>query len=433
MAGHARGPAWRVRRRTLLGAAAAGALGALAGADRAHADPLWYQQAFAARVAADPGIRGYLTVGQEFWYRPRQLLVAPPDLARVLARLVAMGHTVGVGVPFAGVQRVVFALDVNIKVIVDDLRAPAAWLPAAPPAVQPHHVAFGYPNVMGNPSGPPATVTEQRPPQPDGTGAGLLVGICDTGIWAQAAVRHPAWLGGYTATEADVDPLYSSSTTLALEAGHGTFIAGVLRRAAPAVGFDPTVALSPDGIGDEESVCAALDALDPAVAFINLSLGCYTQGDRPSMPLGNAIAGRAAVVVAAAGNASSTRPTWPAALPHVVAVAALSRTRAGLLPAGYSNHGPWIDLCAPGDWSGPYVTGTLVPPKDEPVVFDVPPKDEPVVFDGWAAWEGTSFAVPYTIGRMAALVGKNKITPAAAAALLQAGPAPFPSYGAIVP
>jgi hypothetical protein len=182
------------------------------------------------------------------------------------------------------------------------------------------------------------------------------------------------------------------------------------------------VALSPDGVGDEESVCAALDALDPAVSFINLSLGCHTQGDLPSMPLTNALAARPAVVVAAAGNASTTRPTWPAALPAVVGVAALQPSRSGLVPADYSNFGPWVDLCALGDWTGPYVSGVLDPPEDPALSFV-----------GWARWQGTSFAVPYAIGRMAEMVTTTGVNPGTAAALLKAGPQVFPGFGALVP
>jgi hypothetical protein len=415
-----------IRRRTLLTAATAGAVGAFLGAGRAQADPLWYQLSFAAMVAADPDIRAYSAAGQEFWYRPRQLLVAPADQGRVFARLTALGYPVTIGTPFAGVARLRFAIDVDVKALVDDLRDATNWLMTPPPAVQPHHVVFGYPNVMGNPGSAPVVAGEQGAPQPGRTGANLLAGICDTGIWSLAASRHPKWFGeAYEATPADFDPLYTDGSTLALQGGHGTFVAGVLRRTAPSIRFDPTVALSPDGIGDEESVCAALAALSSSVSFINLSLGTYTQDDLPSLPLSNAVAGRLprSVVVAAAGNAASTRPTWPAALPDVVAVTALGRDRMGaLVPAEYGNHGPWVDLCAPAEWTGPYVTGSLEPPEEQPLEFS-----------GWASWQGTSFAVPYAIGRMAALVTGTGVTPSAAAAILRAQPAPFPGYGAVVP
>lgn len=419
----------RLRRRTVLAAGGAAAVGALLRPGRATAAAGWYEQAFQSLVAADPNIRAHLTPGQEFWYRPRQLLVAPADLGRVIARLTNLGYVVAAGAPFAGVARVMFAVDVDIKAIVDDLRNPASWA-ASVPVVQPHHVVVGYPNIMGNPGDPPASLPVAVAPSTGSAGSGQLVGICDTGIWADAAKRHPLWFtGSHVAEAADIDALYLRNSTLALQAGHGTFIAGVLRRTAPSIMFDPAVALTPDGIGDEASVAAALTSLDPTVSYVNLSLGCYTMGDVPSLPLANAIAGLAAtpsgapVVVAAAGNAGSARPTWPAALPGVVAVAALQPDALlGQVPTEYSNFGPWVDLGAAGGHQGPYVTGMLAPPDQRPLAFD-----------GFATWYGTSFAVPYAIGRMARLVTTFDISPQAAAAALCAGPKPYAGYGAVVP
>ncbi|MBG6065018.1 S8 family serine peptidase [Micromonospora ureilytica] len=419
----------RLRRRTVFAAGGAAALGALLRPGRAIAAPGWYEQAFQSVVAADPNIRAHLTPGQEFWYRPRQLLVAPADLGRVMARLTNLGYVVATGAPFAGVARVMFRVDVDIKAIVDDLRNRANWA-ASVPVVQPHHVVVGYPNIMGNPGDAPASLAVSVAPATGSTGSGQLVGICDTGIWADATKRHPLWFAGsYAAAPADIDELYQGNSTLALQAGHGTFIAGVLRRTAPSIMFDPAVALTPHGIGDEASVAAALASLNPTVSYVNLSLGCYTMGNVPSLPLANAIASLAPtpsvapVVVAAAGNAGSARPTWPAALPGVVAVAAL-RTDAllGQVPTEYSNFGPWVDLCAIGGHQGPYVTGLLAPPDQKPLSFD-----------GFATWHGTSFAVPYAIGRMAKLVTNLGISPQAAAASLCVGPKPYAGYGAIVP
>jgi hypothetical protein len=56
-----------------------------------------------------------------------------------------------------------------------------------------------------------------------------------------------------------------------------------------------------------------------------------------------------------------------------------------------------------------------------------------LVFDGFATWQGTSFAVPYVIGRMAGLVTALGVSPQAAATALCAGPKPYAGYGAVVP
>lgn len=61
-----------------------------------------------------------------------------------------------------------------------------------------------------------------------------------------------------------------------------------------------------------------------------------------------------ALIVAAAGNGSSTEPSYPAGYDHVISVAA---TNAGDVRESYSNFGPSIDVCAPGgDFSGPNST-----------------------------------------------------------------------------
>ena len=78
-----------------------------------------------------------------------------------------------------------------------------------------------------------------------------------------------------------------------------------------------------------------------------LSLSCYTDDDEPPIGLAAAIAliqAAGTVVVASAGNDSTCRPAWPAALPDVISVAALGQHG----PASFTNYGPWVRACAPG-------------------------------------------------------------------------------------
>ena len=413
-----------VRRRTLLmSAAAATVAGVGVRPEAAGAAAPWYVPAFQAMVAGDPDVRQHNVSGTRYWYRPRQLLVAPADATRVLSRLTADGRLGFVDGGFAGVTRLRFPAEVEIPSLVDDLRNPARWPGASVPVVQPHHVVFGNPNVMGNPTGPPSAAPPVAAPAAGtlGDGAGIRVGICDTGIWAAAGQRHPVWFAGsYVAKNTDLDPVYAAGNTLALQGGHGTFVAGVLRQAAPGVQFDPSVALSPAGVGDEQSVATALAGLHPSVALVNLSLGCFTHRDVPSLPMANALAAvpSGAVVVASAGNSGVTRPTWPAAFPGVVAVAALDLTS---VPATYSNSGPWVDLCAIGDRTAPYVAGNVVPPGQPAETIA-----------GFARWAGTSFAAPYVAGRIATLMTTTGVDARSAVSTLLAGPRPFAGFGAIV-
>ncbi len=290
-----------------------------------------YQLAFAEALNADREVRRHTTSGREILYRPRQLLTADADTWRVAAWLRNGGHAVTVADRFAGVTRLLFAGETDIPGVVTRLRDPRQWPGQPVPAVQPHHVLLGLGNIMGNPGGPPRTVAALPPPDSArlGEGAGVTVGICDTGIWRQAGDVHPEWLGGaYLPESDDEDPLYVHGDVLAPQGGHGTFVAGVVRQAAPGVRVDPESALGPTGVGDEAMLVAALGRLAPEVSVVNLSLGGFTLDDQPSLPLANAVAGlpSTTAVVAAAGNAGINRPVWPAALHRVLSVAAVAAT-----------------------------------------------------------------------------------------------------------
>ncbi|MEV0727444.1 S8/S53 family peptidase [Polymorphospora sp. NPDC050346] len=437
-------PGSRISRRRLLGipvlAAAAVPLGAApavagpspgagprsgAGLAADQADQA-YQQLFRTAVAADPAVRLHTVPGREFSYRPRQLLVAPADKARVVARLRTYGHNVTENAGFAGVARLLVESTADIPSLVTRLRDQQQWQGQPVPRVQPHHVAVGFGNIMGNPGGPPRATGALPAPDPArlGEGAGVTVGVCDTGIWRLAGSRHPQWLGGrYLPETDDEDLLYSHLDVLAPQGGHGTFVAGVIRQAAPGVRFDPEAALNATGVGDEEMLVGALGRLDPATSVVNLSLGYYTQDDLAPLPLANALAALPSrtAVVAAAGNAGTARRSWPAAFDRVVAVSAVDVTGTGYLPAPYSGFGPWVDACAVGEHTSTYVDGRLQMPG-QPTRW----------FHGFAAWAGTSFAAAHVSGRLTALMTATGLDAEAARALLLSGPRWHPDYGVLV-
>jgi hypothetical protein len=388
-----------------------------------------YYDSLRAILAADKQVRYFDAPGREFFYLAGQLLVAKRDLARVQARLAQLGYQFRRGEDVAGIARLLLSVDADIPGIVTTLRDVRQWkFEERVPAVQPHHVIIGSGNIMGSPWGSPvpaAALPDPVPPKdrpPDGTG--VLVGICDTGISQDAAVRHPLWIGNsYVPQADDVDPLYVHEKVLALEGGHGTFIAGVLRQAALGASFDPEVALSANGIGTEETLANALAGLDPGVHIVNLSLGCFTQDNLASLPMAAALAAlpAQAAVVAAAGNAGQNRPFWPAALDQVIAVGGVTRTSSGVIPADYSNYGAWVDACADGDRVSTYVDGSLE-------LSGVPP----VAFSGFARWVGTSFAAPYVAGRLATLMTTNGMTAAEARISLLSAARWDPDYGVLV-
>lgn len=175
------------------------------------------------------------------------------------------------------------------------------------------------------------------------------------------------------------------------QAGHGTFISGILRRTCPDARIHHRGVLTSYGDGDDASVVAAVARALRAQSYdvVVMAFGCYAAEDRPT-PMTRAIRRLLdqSVVVASAGNDGSSRPAYPAALPGVVAVGALD----GNERAGFSNFGPWVDACAPGA----DVTSTFFD-FDDAAVEGFPAQH----FRGWATWSGTSFAAPLVAGAIA--------------------------------
>ncbi|MDX2032931.1 MAG: S8 family serine peptidase [Blastocatellia bacterium] len=250
---------------------------------------------------------------------------------------------------------------------------------------------------------------------PGGAGAGLKVGVIDTGIAA-----HPDLLidGGVNTVVGENPNDFGDNGE-----GHGTHVAGIIaaRGSAPAGirGIAPNVTLRSYRVFGKNnpgaSNFAIAKAIDRAVAdgcdLINMSLG----GGAPDIATQEAIADARAqgvVVFAAAGNDGRQPVSFPALDSLALAVSALGRK--GTFPsdstqnsdiqspfgkpdkknfiASFSNIGPEIDLTGPG-------VG---------VISTFP--------GGYAALDGTSMACPAAVGIAARLLS----TPAHAALLAAA-------------
>ena len=181
-------------------------------------------------------------------------------------------------------------------------------------------------------------------------------------------------------------------------AGHGTQVAGVaaaatnngigIAGAAHTASILPIRVLDEDGKATDADVAAGIErAIDAEVDIINLSLGGGGGGAGGALAtaIQRAIAADI-VVVASAGNGGAPFPVFPAAYPGVLAVAS---TNHGGEVSWFSQHGPWVDIAAPG--ASIRTTMRLVDDNNDDAR------------DGFGWNSGTSFSAPLVAG-VAALV-----------------------------
>lgn len=184
-------------------------------------------------------------------------------------------------------------------------------------------------------------------------------------------------------------------------AGHGTFIAGVVRCMAPETrifveGF-AIGGLGGGGVLESDLVTQLEEALAHDPQVINLSAGCRTRLDLPSIALEifhrTRLSKRDCVLVAAAGNDSTAAPFWPAAFDWCVGVGSLDRD--GRV-SEYSNFGVSADVYALGrNLVNAFPDGTFE-------CHESPDKGDVRVFStGMARWSGTSFSAPVVAGLIA--------------------------------
>ena len=233
-----------------------------------------------------------------------------------------------------------------------------------------------------------------------GDGAGVLVCVVDTG-WHSPAAAHPdtPWLAGVTGDEESID-----SSAIHPYAGHGTFIAGIVRCVAPASEVRVEGFLPHGGAIYESAMVVQLDqALERGPDIISLSAGSHTRRHRA--PLSFEVLWetrlrhlKGTVLVAAAGNDGDRIPFWPAAFPWAVSVGALDGAGAR---ADFSNFGSWVDVYALGvDTVNAFPSGTFT-------CHEPPSVGEVRQFAGMARWSGTSFATPTVAGIIAARMSRT--------------------------
>jgi subtilisin family serine protease len=275
--------------------------------------------------------------------------------------------------------------------------------------VTPEHLFYVSPSVSPCPATEPEEVAPGTPPDPvlptpflsagAADGQGVKVVVLDVG-WSEAPAAY--WLAGVTG---DPEDAFDSSGRIKPYAGHGTFIAGVMRAIARNVEIVVKSYFTSAGAMWEFDLAQALDeVLDLAPDIISLSAGTRTRFDLPALGLDVFIQTRlnrvnGLTLVAAAGNEATRDYFWPAAFPETVAVGALAAN--GRDRASFSNFGGWVDVYAPGeDLVNAFLTGTYE-------CTEPPHTGELREFAGMAQWSGTSFATPLVAGLIA---GRMSVT-----------------------
>lgn len=335
----------------------------------------------------------------DYLYRKGEVLVADRDLERAM--------------PFLGDAEVADSLVVGVNVLRgadDDIRAMLDDIDGrlGPGVVTPNHILSVCPRIGLCPATEPS-VPASTLPWPDVAsvreGKGVRVAVVDTGFlrdgWSKpwlkdVIVDDPADIedpDSWPAPDGFIDPY----------AGHGTFIAGVIRCIAPGTEVSVEQVIDQAGVVDEASLIRQLDdALAKSPDVISFSAGCYTRRNVPPKGFVEFYENRlrhhkGVVLVAAAGNDATRTPFWPAAFPWTVSVGALDS--AGRERAPFSNFGGWVDVYAPGeDLVNAYASGDYRSVVDPSVV---------TTFDGMCEWSGTSFSTPVVAGLIAARMARS--------------------------
>jgi membrane-anchored mycosin MYCP len=237
-------------------------------------------------------------------------------------------------------------------------------------------------------------------------GKNVKVGVLDTAIY-----EHNALTGHIVATSLNL--LEPTREPISPAAGHATFIAGLITAQAPGAEIIARKVLDNTGHAYVwEAAEAMITFADDNIDVLNVSLGCHTKDGAPCpLPLQRAVEvlSNRTIIVAAAGNHGGLTyrklPTWPAALPGVLAVGAakdheLDPDHEPTL-APFTPRLPWVDCIAPG-----YDLVSTYP------------------FDGFARWSGTSFAAAMVTGAIAKRMVAGEITAKGALRLLLETPNP---------
>ncbi|HEY4188275.1 MAG TPA: S8 family peptidase [Polyangia bacterium] len=246
-----------------------------------------------------------------------------------------------------------------------------------------------------------------------GQGAGAVVAVIDTGVSRVPDLAGTTFVPGYN--------FINDTENASDDHGHGTHVAGTIAQSThnglgvSGVAFKasimPLKVLSASGSGSMAAIAQAIRfAADHGAQVINMSLG----GPFPVGAIGSAVKyarAKGVTVIAAAGNESRGKVSYPARYPGVVAVAA---TQFDGKTTFYSNWGPEVDIAAPGGNVRVDQNGDGKP--DGVLQNTIVPGD--ISRTDYLWFMGTSMAAPHAAGVAALIVGAGVTKPDAVEQIL---------------
>lgn len=233
--------------------------------------------------------------------------------------------------------------------------------------------------------------------------------------------------------------------SLDIEAGHGTFIAGLVHQRCPDAQILSIRVVQPDGVVSEYDLLQAVNMLwlrqelalrdgrrENVIDVVSISLGYYHEQPSDALfdplmlaPL-RALGRLGVAVVVSAGNDATNRPMFPAAFaPYPgglveaysageMPVVAVGATNPDGSVALFSNDGPWVRAYRPGAGLVSTIPTTFDGGRSSSVQLiendQVRATIDPDNFrSGFAAWSGTSFSAPILAGDLAQCLNEKQV------------------------